>query len=100
MKPKTIPVKTCRVCKSDSIRDLEITREYYLANLDQTIPMTYAICLECNFIFQGEYVGDDFLNYHYSHSCMLRTQDLDLNCQVVSISELVNKKWAEASLVD
>lgn len=78
MKPKSIPVKHCRVCKSDNIRDLEITREYYLANLDQTIPMTYSICLECNFIFQGVYVGDDFLNYHYRHSWMLRTQDLTI----------------------
>ena len=76
MKPKNISINFCRVCESDNIRSLDINHEYYLANLDQTIPMTYAICLNCHFIFQSEYVGDDFLNYHYRNSWMLRNENL------------------------
>jgi len=46
-----------------------------LANIDQTIQMPYAICQDCQFIFQGEYVGDEFLNYYYGKSPMLRRKE-------------------------
>jgi SAM-dependent methyltransferase len=50
-------------------------RNYYLANLDQTISLSYAICQDCHFIFQGEYVGDEFLNHYYRQSPMLRRKE-------------------------
>ena len=75
MKPKFIKVKYCRVCKSKHILDLGIRRNYFLANLGQTIPISYSICRDCFFIFQGDYVGDKYLNYYYSQSPMLRRKE-------------------------
>ena len=72
MNPKLVPVHTCRVCGSGNIRSLGIKRRYYLSNLNQTVELSYAVCEACQFIFQGEYVGDEFLNYYYSQSPMLR----------------------------
>lgn len=75
MNPILTRVEHCRVCGSKRILDLGVRRKYYLANLDQTVPMSYAICQDCQFIFQGEYVGDDFLNHYYSQSPMLRRKE-------------------------
>ena len=75
MKPKFKKVKYCRVCKSKRILDLNIKRNYFLANLNQTIPISYLICRDCFFIFQGEYVGDEYLNHYYSQSPMLRRKE-------------------------
>ncbi len=75
MKPSFTPVEHCRVCNSKRVLDLGIRRNYYLANLDQTIPLSYAICQDCHFIFQGEYVGDAFLNHYYRQSPMLRRKE-------------------------
>ena len=71
MKPTISKVEHCRVCNWKRIHDLGVRRNYYLANLDQTIPPSYAICQDCYFIFQGEYIGDKFLNYYYRQSPML-----------------------------
>lgn len=75
MKPVFSRVEHCRVCNSKRVLDLVVRRNYYLANLDQTIPLSYAICQDCHFIFQGEYVGDEFLNYYYRQSPMLRRKE-------------------------
>lgn len=75
MKPQLTPVKYCRVCKSTKVLDLGIRRQYYLANLVETVSLSYAICKDCQFIFQGEYVGDEFLNFYYHRSSMLRRKD-------------------------
>ena len=75
MEPTFTRVEYCRVCDSKQILDLGIRRNYYLANINQTIPMSYAICQDCQFIFQSEYVGDDFLNYYYHQSPMLRRKE-------------------------
>lgn len=34
--------------------------------------MPYSCCKDCHFIFQSNYVGDDFLNHYYINSPMLR----------------------------
>ena len=75
MKPTNTLVKYCRVCKSERILNLETQRNYYLANLDLFIPISNAICQDCHFIFQREYVGDDFLNHYYAKSLMLRREE-------------------------
>jgi 2-polyprenyl-3-methyl-5-hydroxy-6-metoxy-1,4-benzoquinol methylase len=76
MKPTLTRVTHCRVCNSKRILDLlGEGRNYYLANLDQTIPLSYPICQDCHFIFQGEYVGDEFLNHYYRQSPMLRRKE-------------------------
>jgi SAM-dependent methyltransferase len=75
MKPAFARVEHCRVCHSNRVLDLAVRRNYYLSNLDQTIPLSYAICQDCQFIFQGEYVGDEFLNYYYRESPMLRRKE-------------------------
>jgi hypothetical protein len=75
IKPKFTKVKYCRVCKSKRILDLNIKRNYFLANLNQTIPISYKICRDCFFIFQGEFVGDKFLNHYYRQSPMLRRKE-------------------------
>lgn len=75
MKPASTRVEHCRVCNSKRVLDLRVRRNYYLANLDQTIPLSYAICQDCHFIFQSEYVGDEFLNYYYRQSPMLRRKE-------------------------
>lgn len=75
MKPAFTRVEHCRVCNSRRILDLGIRRNYYLANLQQTVPMSYAVCQDCHFIFQGEYVGDEFLNHYYRQSPMLRRKE-------------------------
>lgn len=75
MKPTFTKVEHCRVCNSKRVLDLGVRRNYYLANLDQTIPLSYAICQDCHFIFQGEYVGDEFLMNYYRQSPMLRRKE-------------------------
>lgn len=75
MNPEFTRVDHCRVCNSKRVLDLGVRRNYYLANLDQTIPLSYAICQDCHFIFQGEYVGDEFLNHYYRQSPMLRRKE-------------------------
>lgn len=75
MNPTLTRVEHCRVCNSMRVLDLGVRRNYYLANLDQTIPMSYAICQDCQFIFQGEYVGDEYLNLYYRQSPMLRRKE-------------------------
>lgn len=75
MKPEFTRVKHCRVCDSKRILDLGVRRNYYLANLDQSIPLSHAICQDCHFIFQGEYVGDEFLDHYYRQSPMLRRKE-------------------------
>jgi SAM-dependent methyltransferase len=75
MKSAFARVEHCRVCNSKRVLDLAVRRNYYLANLDQTISLSYAICQDCQFIYQGEYVGDEFLNYYYRESPMLRRKE-------------------------
>jgi hypothetical protein len=75
MKPACIKVNQCRVCLSKKILDLRIKKDYYLMNLDQTVSIPYSICSDCHFIFQSEYVGDEFLNHYYKLSPMLRRKD-------------------------
>ncbi len=75
MNPKMALVHTCRVCGSEKIRSMGVKRRYYLSNLCQTVELSYAVCEACQFIFQGEYVGDEFLNYYYSQSPMLRRKE-------------------------
>ena len=75
MKHALTRIEHCRVCHSKRVLDLGVRRNYYLANLDQTISLSYAICQDCHFIFQGEYVGNEFLNYYYQQSPMLRRKE-------------------------
>ena len=75
MNPSFVKVNHCRVCHSESVADLEIRKNYYLMNMNQTVSISYAICKECHFVFQGEYVGDDFLDKYYRLSPMLRRDD-------------------------
>ena len=72
MRPLYSKVTFCRACGSENITATEINKNYYLLNLDQTVSLSYAVCNECQFIFQSEYVGDDFLEYYYKKSPMLR----------------------------
>jgi len=75
MKPAFMPVLHCRACNSGRILNLDIRRNFYLANLDQTVSLSYAICQDCHFIFQGQYVGDDYLDHYYRNSPMLRRKE-------------------------
>ena len=75
MKPSFIKINHCRVCLSANVTDLGIRKNFYLINMDQTVPLPYAVCKECQFVFHGEYVGDDFLNHYYKLSPMLRRQE-------------------------
>lgn len=70
--PTLSPVDRCRVCGSTRILDTGCRKRYYLINLDTVVPLSYAVCQDCQFIFQGEYVGDQFLNGYYKSSPMLR----------------------------
>lgn len=62
----------CRVCKSSSILDLNVKKNFYLSNFDLKVPISYSVCKNCYFIFQSEYLGDNFLNSYYRSSPMLR----------------------------
>lgn len=75
MKPKMIQVDYCRICHSKELIDLGIHKQFYLLNVDQTIPLSYALCSHCHFLFHSSYVGDEFLNYYYQKSPMLRRKD-------------------------
>ena len=72
MEPKFTKVSFCRVCNSKNVVDLELQKKFYLANLDKELSLGYSICENCRFIFQSEYVGDEFLNFYYERSPMLR----------------------------
>lgn len=75
MQPERLEVFQCRACKSARVIDLGVARNYYLANLDQTVSISYRICRDCQFIFQGQYVGDEYLNAYYRISPMLRRKE-------------------------
>ena len=75
LEPKFTKVKICRVCNSKNLIDLDFKKKFFLANLDKEINLGYSICKDCKFIFQSEYVGDEFLNYYYERSPMLRRKD-------------------------
>ena len=75
MKPSFVKVDHCRVCLSVNIADLGIRKNFYLMNVDQTVSLSYAICKDCQFVFHGEYVGDDFLGDYYKLSPMLRREE-------------------------
>ncbi len=70
--PNYISVDHCRICGSKNIVDLNVAKNFYLLNLDLSIDMPYMACADCEFIFQGRYVGDDFLSTYYNKSPMLR----------------------------
>jgi SAM-dependent methyltransferase len=72
VKPNIKKVDFCRVCKSKNILSLDIIKSYYLSMLDINLLMPYSCCKDCHFIFQSNYVGDDFLNHYYINSPMLR----------------------------
>ena len=59
--PRLQAVERCRVCGSRRVLDAGCVKRYYLINLDQTIELSYATCQDCQFIFQSQYVGDEFL---------------------------------------
>jgi hypothetical protein len=72
MEPDKIKVEHCRVCLSKELLDTKVQKTFYLMNLEQTISYNYLICKDCQFIFNREYVGDDFLELYYKSSPMLR----------------------------
>ncbi len=76
MKPSYTKVECCRACGSENIADLEINKSYYLLNLDQTVQLSYAVCVDCQFIFHGEFVGEEYLEHYYKQSPMLRREEL------------------------
>lgn len=73
--PASIPVNHCPACRSGHILDTGCKKKYYLINLDQTVEVPYAVCQECQLIFQHQYVGDEFLNHYYKQSPMLRRSE-------------------------
>jgi len=75
MKPSYSKVKRCRACGSENISATGINKSYYLLNLDQTVSLSYVVCNDCQFIFQGEYVGDEYLEHYYKESPMLRRKE-------------------------
>ena len=75
MNPNYTAIEHCRVCGKDNIENLNVVKSYYLMNLNQNITVSHKVCLDCQFIFQGEYVGDSFLEFYYKSSPMLRRKD-------------------------
>jgi 2-polyprenyl-3-methyl-5-hydroxy-6-metoxy-1,4-benzoquinol methylase len=75
MQPQYQKVDYCRVCKSKNIAGLGVDKKYYLMNLDETVNLSYSVCCDCQFIFQGEYVGDTYLDNYYKQSGMLRRKE-------------------------
>ena len=76
MSDKGKSVTRCRVCDSANIVDLGIERNFYLLNLDTTATLPYAFCLDCQFIFQAKYLGDEFISNYYSRSLMFRRPEV------------------------
>ncbi len=74
--PQRAPVKRCRCCNGRRIVDLEYAKRFYLPNLERIVEVPYAACQDCKLIFQANYVGDEFLNYYYAHSPMLRRAEV------------------------
>lgn len=72
MDPVIENVTTCRCCGAENSAPLDVKKSFYLSNFDQVITIGYAICIECQFIFQQQYVGDKFLEAYYRESPMLR----------------------------
>jgi hypothetical protein len=60
---------------SDNIKSLSKHKRYFLINLNETVDIDYSYCADCGFIFQSNYVGDDFLNRYYANSPMLRRRE-------------------------
>lgn len=66
-----IKVEQCRICHSKRILPLDTIKKFYLINLEKSVQLSYKLCLNCNFIFQGEFVGEKFLTEYYKKSPML-----------------------------
>lgn len=75
MKIDLIEINKCRVCKSENIKRNLFKKSFYLSNLNKIVDVNYGICVDCQYIFQSNYVGDDFLNNYYIKSPMLRNPE-------------------------
>ena len=74
-KKDLIEVNYCRVCNSNNIKKDVFKKNFYLSNFNLRLEIDYAICIECQYIFQYHYVGDDFLNNYYKNSPMYRNPE-------------------------
>ena len=75
MELKKQKINKCRVCNSKNIEKNIFKKKFYISNFDLDFEISYAICIDCQFIYQYDYVGDKFLNYYYSKSPMLRNPE-------------------------
>ena len=75
MELKKQKINKCRVCNSKKIEKNIFKKKFYISNFDLDFEISYAICIDCQFIYQYDYVGDKFLNYYYSKSPMLRNPE-------------------------
>jgi len=71
-KPNLQKINKCRVCESKNVVLDLFKKNFFLSNLNIIVDINYGICIDCQYIFQSDYVGDVFLNYYYEHSPMLR----------------------------
>jgi hypothetical protein len=65
-------IDRCRVCGSKNVLTELFNKKFFLSNLDTLVDMSYGVCVDCQYIFQSDYVGDDFLNHYYQNSPMFR----------------------------
>ena len=72
MKPNIIKLNNCRVCQSKNINLDIFKKSFFLSNLNMTLDIQYGVCSDCQYIFQCDYVGDDFLNFYYENSPQYR----------------------------
>ena len=75
MKNSLIEINKCRICKGSNIKKNIFSKPFFLSNLNQRIDIQYGICIDCQYIFQSNYVGDDFLNNYYKKSPMFRNDE-------------------------
>lgn len=68
-------INKCRVCESENVVLDLFQKQFFLSNLNIIVDIQYGICIDCQYVFQCDYVGDEFLNYYYEHSPMFRKQE-------------------------
>jgi len=70
-----IKINKCRACGSENVSLDQFQKSFFLSNLNMVVDLQYGICIDCHYIFQCDYVGDEFLNYYYENSPMFRKSE-------------------------
>lgn len=86
-------IEHCPLCDSANIVATDVHRSFFLLNRKECVEVAYSACLDCQFIFQSEYIGDAELADYYENSpCLRRKEITDIEAVVFNKqSDFINR---------